>query len=108
MNGPEQYDRPLAVADGVYWVGFHEEQTNFHCNPYLVLAGDAAVLIDGGSRPDFAVVMMKISRGYRPVPVAALIYQHYDRTCAPPFQHRRDDRLRQSEISPIPGHSSSN
>ena len=39
MNGTEQYDRPLAVADGVYWVGFHEERTNFHCNPYLILAG---------------------------------------------------------------------
>jgi len=79
MNGTEQYDRPLAVADGIYWVGFHEEQTNFHCNPYLILAGDKAVLIDGGSRPDFAVVMMKVLQtGIAPDRIAALIYQHCD------------------------------
>ncbi|MBI4633459.1 MAG: MBL fold metallo-hydrolase [Deltaproteobacteria bacterium] len=79
MNDARQYDRPIAIADGIYWVGFYEEDSNFHCNPYLIIEGDEAVLIDGGSRPDFAVVMMKILQtGIRPEQIVALIYQHPD------------------------------
>ena len=79
MDKIKQYDRPIRMAEGVYWVGFYEEETNFHCNPYLVMSGDQAILIDGGSRPDFAVVMMKILQtGLRPSQITALIYQHYD------------------------------
>lgn len=79
MDKIEQYDRPIRIAEGVYWVGFYEEKTNFHCNPYLIVTGDRAILIDGGSRPDFAVVMMKILQtGLRPAQIEALIYQHYD------------------------------
>jgi len=37
------------------------------------------VLIDGGSRPDFAVVMMKILQaGLQPGQISAMIYHHYD------------------------------
>lgn len=73
------YDRPIEIADKIYWVGFHERLSNLHCNPYLVVAGDRAVLIDAGSRPDFAVVMMKILQtGIAPEQIAALIYHHVD------------------------------
>jgi len=79
MNQPKAYDRPIEVADGIYWVGFHVAQSNFHCNPYLIVAGDRAVLIDAGSRPDFAVVMMKILQtGIAPEQITALIYHHVD------------------------------
>ena len=79
MNRSYEYDRPIPIAEGVYWVGFYEEKTNLHCNPYLIVEGDQAVLIDGGSRPDFAVVMMKILQaGLQPGQIKALIYQHYD------------------------------
>lgn len=79
MNSQLKYDRPVTVAEGIYWVGFYEETTNFHCNPYLVAAGDKVVVIDSGSRPDFAVVMMKILQaGVNPKQISALIYQHYD------------------------------
>jgi flavorubredoxin len=73
------YDRPIQIADNIYWVGFHELKSNFHCNPYLIMEGDEAVLIDGGSRPDFAVVMMKILQtGIAPEQIKTLIYQHFD------------------------------
>ena len=73
------YDRPIPIAEGIYWVGFHDKATNFHCNPYLVVEGDHAVLLDGGSRSDFAEVMMKVLQiGVQPKQIAALIYQHYD------------------------------
>jgi len=79
MNDSMKYDRPIRIADGIYWVGFYEQTTNFHCNPYLIIEGDKAVLIDGGSRPDFAVVMMKILQtGIDPKQISALVYHHPD------------------------------
>lgn len=79
MNHQGSYNRPIEVADHVYWVGLDDQTTDFHCNPYLVVEGDQAVLIDAGSRPDFAVVMMKILQtGISPEQIVALIYQHPD------------------------------
>ena len=50
-----------------------------HCNPYLILEGEEAVLIDSGSRPDFSTVMMKVLQtGVAPRQIEALIYSHYD------------------------------
>ncbi len=78
-DGLKEYDRPIQIAEGIYWVGFHDESTNLHCNPYLIVEGDEAILIDAGSRPDFATVMMKILQtGIDPDNIVALIYQHFD------------------------------
>jgi flavorubredoxin len=79
MSGKRKYDRPIQVAEGIHWVGFRDETSNMTCNPYLVVQGDQAVLIDSGSRTDFAVVMMKILQaGIDPHQIVGLIYQHYD------------------------------
>lgn len=73
------YERPVEIADGVYWVGFFDKQTGLHCNPYLIVDGNEAIVIDGGSRPDFATVMMKILQtGISPNQIQGLVYQHYD------------------------------
>lgn len=73
------YARPVQIADGIFWVGFYDVQSGLHCNPYIVTGGNEAVVIDGGSRPDFPSVMMKIlSTGIDPASITALIYQHYD------------------------------
>ncbi len=75
----KRYDRPVEVAPGIHWVGFHDGDSNLHCNPYLIIEGDKAVLIDGGSRPDFPVVMRKILQtGIAPEQIVALVYQHPD------------------------------
>ncbi len=69
----------VEIADGVYWVGYYDEQSGLHCNPYLIVDNDEALVIDGGSRPDFATVMMKILQtGIAPDQIRALLYQHYD------------------------------
>jgi flavorubredoxin len=79
INHQEGYDRPIEIAEKIYWVGFDEKRSNIHCNPYLIIEGNQAVLIDAGSRPDFALVMMKILQtGITPEQIAALIYHHYD------------------------------
>ena len=69
----------VEIAEGVHWVGFYDEQAGLHCNPYLIVDNDEAIVIDGGSRPDFATVMMKILQtGIAPNQIVALLYQHYD------------------------------
>jgi flavorubredoxin len=73
------YEKPAKIADGIYWVGFYDRESGLHCNPYLIVEGNDAVLIDGGSRPDFSTVMMKIlDTGIEPSSIKRLIYQHYD------------------------------
>lgn len=73
------YAGPIEVAEGIYWVGYADDNAGLHCNPYLIIEGDEAVLIDGGSRDDFSTVMMKILQtGADPNQIQRLIYQHYD------------------------------
>lgn len=73
------YSRPIEFAKGIYWVGFNDQTTGLRCNPYLIVDNGEAVLIDGGSRPDFPQVMMKILKtGIAPSAIKALIFQHYD------------------------------
>jgi flavorubredoxin len=72
-------NRPFKLAQDVYWVGFYESATGTHANPYLIVDGDEAVVIDGGSRSDFPQVMMKIMQtGIVPYTIVALICQNYD------------------------------
>ena len=74
-----EYDRPVEIAEGIYWIGFLDDFNKLHCNPYIIIDGDEAVIIDGGSRPDFSSVMLKILQtGVNPVNIKRLIYQHYD------------------------------
>ncbi len=76
----EQLEKePIKIAEGIYWVGYTDENRGLHCNPYLIIEGDEAVLIDGGNRDDFSTVMLKILRtGLNPSKISRLIYQHYD------------------------------
>lgn len=70
---------PVEIADGIYWLGYTNNNVGLHCNPYLIREGNEAVLIDGGSRDDFSHVMLKILRtGLRPAQIKRLIYHHYD------------------------------
>lgn len=71
--------RPVELAEGVYWVGFFDEQSGGQANPYLIVDGNEAVVIDGGSRSAFPKVMIKILQtGISPSSIVALIYQNYD------------------------------
>lgn len=69
----------VAIKHGVFWVGFYDDESGLHCNPYLIVDRDEVIVIDSGSRPDFPTVMMKILQtGVTPDQIQALIYQHYD------------------------------
>jgi len=60
---PASYEQPVEIAEGIFWGGYVDRERNLHCNPYLVVDGNEAVLIDGGSRPEFSIVMLKIPTG---------------------------------------------
>lgn len=30
---------PVKIADGIYWVGYTDENRGLHCNPYLIIEG---------------------------------------------------------------------
>jgi flavorubredoxin len=78
-NDDIDLESAVEIADGIYWIGFYDEQSGLHCNPYLIVDNDEAMVIDGGSRPDFATVMMKILQtGIVPDQISTLLYQHYD------------------------------
>ena len=73
------YENPVEISDGIYWIGFYDAMSGLNCNPYLIIDNEEALVIDGGSRPDFATVMMKILQtGIEPHQINALLYQHYD------------------------------
>lgn len=73
------YNSAVEIGDGIFWVGFYDSASGLHCNPYLVMEDGEAVVIDGGSRPDFPTVMLKILQtGIDLRSIRALICQHYD------------------------------
>lgn len=69
----------IEIKEGVYWVGYADSDAGLHCNPYLIVDHDEAVLLDSGSRIDFSTVMLKVLRtGVNPNNIQRLVYQHYD------------------------------
>ncbi len=77
--GKMDYSKPIEIGKGIYWIGYADDHVGLHCNPYIIIEGNEAVVIDGGSRNDFSTVMMKILQtGVNPNHIVRLIYQHYD------------------------------
>ncbi len=72
------YDEAVEIAEKVFWVGFYDQVANFHCNPYLILDGDEAVLIDPGSVPHFPIVARKVVSIVDPKKISTLIVSHQD------------------------------
>ena len=67
------YDEAIEIADKIHWVGFYDRVANFHCNPYLIIDGDEAVLIDPGSVPHFPIVARKVISLIDPKKIEAAI-----------------------------------
>jgi len=77
----QRFDDPYEVyevADGIYWVGFADFNAGFSNNPYLVVRGSEAVLIDPGSVLHYHVVAKKVLQVVRPEQIKAIILQHQD------------------------------
>ena len=101
------YNEYIQIAEGTYWVGFADRNVGLHCNPYLIVDGEEAVLLDGGSRSDFSTVMLKIIRtGTHPSQIKRLIYHHYDPDLCGNIPHM--EALIQSEELKIISHYENN
>ncbi|MBI5306216.1 nitrate- and nitrite sensing domain-containing protein [Candidatus Wolfebacteria bacterium] len=72
------YNDAIEVAPGIFWVGFYDKDAIFSCNPYLIVDGEEAVLIDGGSLGHFPFVARKVFSIIEPSKIKNLILHHMD------------------------------
>lgn len=80
MEEKTKYDylEAVEVAKGVYWIGFYDAKAAFHCNPYLLLDGEEAVLFDPGSVLDYPKVASKIFSVVDPLQISHIVLHHQD------------------------------
>lgn len=69
---------PVQIADGIYWIGFHDKEAGLHCNPYLLIDGDEAVLFDPGSVPHFPVVLSMVCKLVSFDQITHIVVSHQD------------------------------
>ena len=72
------YDEAIEIAPGIYWIGFYDKTANFHCNPYLIVDNDEAIIIDPGSEPHFPIVARKVVSVIDPKKISYVILSHQD------------------------------
>ncbi|MBI5147530.1 MAG: MBL fold metallo-hydrolase [Parcubacteria group bacterium] len=71
------YDMAIETGEGIYWVGYNY-RTIFHTNPYLIVDGDEAVLIDPGSSIDFFAVRAKVAQIIPISKIRHIVLHHQD------------------------------
>ena len=71
-------DNAVAIMRDIFWVGFFDETTSLHCNPYILLDEADVVLFDPGSIPDFPVVMRKVIDLVSPEAITWIVVSHQD------------------------------
>lgn len=74
----ERLDEAVAVTRDIHWVGFYDRDAHLHCNPYLLIDDEEAVLFDPGSIPEFAVVMRKVIDLIKPQEISVVVASHQD------------------------------
>ncbi|MGI6604836.1 MAG: MBL fold metallo-hydrolase [Firmicutes bacterium] len=77
MQKPD-LDRAIEIAPGTYWVGFDDEKAGLRCNPYIIVDGDEAVLIEPGSVPHFPIVLRKVASVVDLREISTIIVSHQD------------------------------
>jgi glyoxylase-like metal-dependent hydrolase (beta-lactamase superfamily II)/CheY-like chemotaxis protein len=73
---PDSPTGPIEIAHGVYWVGKRAVGEPIDCNPYLIVDGDEAVLVDPGSILDFESVRENVA-SIVPLDRISLIVAHH-------------------------------
>lgn len=74
----DMQNKPVEIADGIYWVGTNVRESGLVCNPYLIVAGDEAVLVDPGSILDFEKVYENVTQLVCLEQIKYIILQHQD------------------------------
>ncbi len=68
----------MEIGENIHWVGFHDAEAGFHCNPYLVIDGDQAILFDPGSVPHFPQVLAKVCKLVDFTQITHIVATHQD------------------------------
>ncbi|NMC33105.1 MAG: response regulator [Veillonellaceae bacterium] len=69
---------PREIAPGVFWVGAAHQAAPLNCNPYLLVEGKEAVLIDPGSPLDFPEVLKNVQSLVSLSQIKYIVLQHQD------------------------------
>lgn len=69
---------PVAIGDGIYWVGSGKQFKELNCNPYLIIDGEEGVLIDPGSSLDFEEVFRNVTSLLPLEKIRYIVLQHQD------------------------------
>ncbi len=70
--------KPVEVANNIWWVGSKDSESNYHCNPYLLIEGDTGVLFDPGSALDGELVLKKVLSLLPIEKLEAIVCSHQD------------------------------
>lgn len=75
-----KYDpaRAVEIAEGIFWIGFDDKNAGLRCNPYLIIDGDEAVLVEPGSVPHYPLVMPKVCNLISFKQIKHIIVSHQD------------------------------
>lgn len=72
-------NRPPEIARGIFCLRTREVNGGLATNPYLIVEGDEALLIDAGGRAHFSGVMLQLLQtAIEPGRIEAMIFHHYD------------------------------
>ena len=71
-------DSPPEIAPGIFWVGTADMEGGLHCNPYLLVDHDEAVLIDPGNVLDFEMVKQRIEQLVPLERISHVVLHHQD------------------------------
>jgi two-component system cell cycle response regulator len=79
MNNEKLNPSTVEIASGVYWIGASgDDDDDLNCNPYVILDGEEAVLIDPGSPLDFKQVLTNLISLTPLDKISAIILHHQD------------------------------
>lgn len=85
-----------AIAPSVWWVGYIDRRQGTSHNPFLLVDGDEAVLINPGSRADehYRLVRDKVASVIAPARIAHIVVLHHDpdRCASVPLFEKLADR----------------
>jgi two-component system cell cycle response regulator len=68
----------IEIFNGIFWVGSGGVEGNLHCNPYLLIDGDEAVLFDPGSILDFEIVFSNVTKLVPLEKIKYVVLHHQD------------------------------
>jgi diguanylate cyclase (GGDEF)-like protein len=73
-----QLSGPVSIAEGLWWVGDDLSTADLHCNPYLLIDRQSAILFEPGSVLDVEVVMAKVRMLVPLEKIEAIVVSHQD------------------------------